>query len=201
MPAPLDLTNQRFGKLVVIAEGRHRKGRRTWKCRCDCGAIARSTTDQLRRGHKQSCGCLWKASVVTHGGSKTKLYRVWQQMWRRCSKRTSKEFHNYGARGITVVARWKDFGVFANDICPKPTRKHSLERIDNNGPYAPHNCRWAKPREQHRNKRTNRWITHDGVTLTLTDWATRIGMSLTGLHRRLSYMNIEDALTLPKRNA
>lgn len=83
------------------------------------------------------------------------MYQTWRGMIRRCHDKKYKDYYLYGARGIKVQKSWFDIEVFAKDMGPKPTKRHSLDRIDNNGNYGPKNCRWATPKQQSLNKRTS----------------------------------------------
>lgn len=92
-----------------------------------------------------------------HGGTKSVEYNTWAQMKARCYNSKSHNYINYGARGITVCDRWKNsFGAFLKDMGPRPSPKHSIDRINNNGNYEPNNCRWATNSEQVRNQRNTR---------------------------------------------
>ena len=118
-------------------------------------------------------------------------------MMERCFDSTDEKFADYGARGIQVCNRWRDFVNFYADIGERP-RGLTIERIDNNGHYEPGNCRWATPKEQANNTRRNRWITFNGETLTLTGWSQRLGIAIGTLHARLSRYGIEDAFRRSK---
>ncbi len=106
-------------------------------------------------------------------------------MHNRCSNPANPKFHNYGGRGIAVCDRWRDFQAFYDDMGDMPSPEHTIERIDNDGPYAPNNCRWATRIEQGANMRTNHLITHNGQTLTLTEWARKTRVPLNRLRTRL----------------
>jgi hypothetical protein len=140
-------------------------------------------------------------SNLKHGMHNTPEYRAWDGMKRRCHNPQDARYHRYGARGIAVYPAWfASFEAFYNDMGPRPTDLHSLERIDNNGPYAPDNCRWATRSDQARNRRPSRTLTYNGETLPLPTWAERIGISLAALYHRLNRgWTIERALTTPPR--
>lgn len=127
-------------------------------------------------------------------------YRVWRAMHNRCYDSNVKSFKDYGGRGITVCDRWhgrQGFHAFLADMGEKPEGA-TLDRIDNNGPYSPENCRWATRYEQASNKRNNRWITANGQTKTLSQWARDLNTS-TGLilYRLKAGMSEEQAVTKP----
>jgi hypothetical protein len=113
-----------------------------------------------------------------HGMSQTAEYAIWSSMNSRCHNPKSTNFKNYGKRGITVYTPWrKSLAQFLRDIGPRPSEFHSLDRIDNNGPYSPENCRWATRKEQQRNRRNSVLVTIQGQTLPLLDWAEKLGFT------------------------
>jgi hypothetical protein len=107
----------------------------------------------------------------------------WQGMKQRCLYATHHSYHRYGGRGIRLHEPWKSFHQFVADMGIRPVG-HSLERIDNDGPYAPGNCRWATKREQDNNRRNTCWITFDGRTMTLPYWADELGLSVSTVRNR-----------------
>jgi len=130
---------------------------------------------------------------------RTLLYLRWWAMVDRCTNPHNRCYARYGGRGITVCDRWRTFQVFFADMGMFPTRDHSLERIDNLGPYAPDNCRWATRIEQGQNKRNNVTLTLHGRTLTLNAWARDVGIDRLTLRRRLRDLgwSPERTLTTP----
>ena len=136
----------------------------------------------------------------THGGSKTREYIIWSQMRVRCRSSKHPYWHRYGGRGIAVCERWdQSFSAFLADKGKAPSRLHTLDRIDSNGNYSLENCRWATRREQARNTRANRLLTHLGETMSLAEWAERADMPYLRLRDRLRRgWTVERALTEPR---
>lgn len=138
--------------------------------------------------------------VVTHGKSGTPIYWIWNQMIERCTRKTHKSYHRYGARGIYVCERWQKFENFFADMGERP-KGRTLDRIDNDGPYSPENCRWRTPREQAINSRHAHKITFNGETLALCEWAERVGIPAKALSVRITQYGWtpERALSTPHR--
>lgn len=200
-----NLIGQRFGRLVVIEPtGKKKNGNYTWMCQCDCGEIAEVTGVNLTTGGTQSCGCLNWDNRNKHGMTNSLLYHVWNSAKRRCEKSHNHAYKNYGARGIYMCDEWRtNFLAFYEWARSTGYEEGlSLDRIDNDGPYSPDNCRWATPKEQVHNSRLIKNYTYKGVTKCIKEWAEEYGISPTSLGRRLKKMSIEEALTKPyyKRN-
>ena len=172
---PNNLIGQRFGRLVVTHDaGRCKKKNVLWGCRCDCGGVAVAHAYDLRAGKTASCGCIRRETTAalsrTHAMSKTRVYRIWSGMISRCKYESLATWERYGGRGVTVYAAWLSFDCFYADM-GDPPKGYSLERVDNDGPYAPWNCKWATHAEQCRNKSSNVYYVVDGVPLIQTDAA------------------------------
>lgn len=189
-PRAKNIAGLRFGRLLVIAcTGKNSAGRLLWLCRCDCGQEAVVSGKNLRRG-QQSCGCLQKEAARTtrykHGMSNTRIFRTWQAMINRCTNANGPDFKCYGGRGIAVCQDWLDsFEAFYADMGEPPTLQHTLDRIDNDGDYAPDNCRWATRLEQGRNTRKVAKITIDGITRSTPEWAEIAGISAKAISIRI----------------
>lgn len=203
----IDLSGQRFGRLVAVSVVPTIRPIR-WQCRCDCGARCTARALLLQNGKTKSCGCLRRevtaALKYSHGmgavRNRTPEYKTWLQIKQRCTNPKSPSFENYGQRGIRVCERWMaSFVAFYEDMGPRPkatrTREYSIERIDNDGHYAPDNCRWATYETQSRNRRNNRKIELLGKAFTVQDWETITGLQVR--QRLNSGWSVERALTEP----
>jgi hypothetical protein len=194
-----EMIGKTFNGLTVVAQAPappvRGSRRRYWLCSCVCGRQTTVRGDYLCDGHTKSCGCLHEF----HGRSHSSEYGVWQRMIQRCINPKNRRFDIYGGRGITVCDRWlASFAAFLADMGPRPSSKHSIDRIDNDGHYEPGNCRWATAHEQARNKRNNRLLTHDGKTLCLQGWAEQTKIHSATIATRLDMgWSIEEALTIP----
>lgn len=176
-----DLTGKKYHRLTALEYSCNVKGLGSfWKCLCDCGNIAYVFASRLKTGNTKSCGCLNSESAsqriskltTTHGESKTRLYRIWKGMIDRC-KIGHSNAKNYGNRGIGVCEEWdKSFEVFRDWSMNNGYSKNlSIDRIDVSGNYEPNNCRWATRKQQGRNTRKTIYLTYNGETKPLKDWA------------------------------
>ena len=137
---------------------------------------------------------------ITHGGSKTRLYRIWKQMRIRCRCVTNPTYRFYGARGITICPEWDDFAVFREwALSHGYTDSMTIDRIDEDGDYCPENCRWISNRENCKYKRTTKEYSYGGKTMTHGDWARFIGISPSTLTQRIQRHGLEFALSAGKR--
>ena len=157
MPAFMDLTGHKYGRLTVLDRSKNISKIVAWRCLCSCGTKTIVKALCLRSGGTKSCGCLGreirKLSKTTHGMVGSAEYTTWCALKSRCNTKTDKRFHDYGGRGIKVCDGWLKFEGFYADMGDKPSPNHSIDRIDNDGNYEPGNCRWATTEQQSRNKR------------------------------------------------
>lgn len=197
----LSLVGQKFGRLSVLAMNPDRKhSKTTWDCQCECGNKVTVIGASLTKGNSKSCGCLKIESLTeraTHGKTGTREYRIWQAMQARCDNAALPGYKNYGGRGIAVCERWRVFENFFADMGPCP-EKFSIERVNRDGNYEPGNCIWANHTTQMRNTRRTRFLTLNGTTKCLKEWAQQIGIDQASLRERLDKWSLEKALTTPK---
>lgn len=198
-----DLTGKKYGKRTALRyAGRNEKKQHCWYVICDCGKtpIIIISASNLTNPHSFSCGC-HKLEVLQnrakHRLVKSPEYRAYQRAKQRCGDPNDKGYHNYGGRGIEF--RFSSFEEFLDDIGFRPSNDHSLDRINNEGHYERGNARWATRFEQCRNRRTDHWITYNGKTQCLEDWAIEIKMDMRTLWDRINRHDwcISCSLTLP----
>ena len=178
-----ELIGHRFGRLTVVSYNGSKRNNSMWNCKCECGNNHVVSTTNLKLGSIKSCGCFAREGIskrsITHGFNidrvRPREYRAWAHIIGRCHNESDASYKNYGGRGIFVCDRWRDsFSAFMSDMgeCPD---KHSIERIDNDGPYSPDNCKWATVAEQMRNTRRTVRLTYQGETLCQADWDRKLG--------------------------
>lgn len=171
----------KFGMITVLERTSKYSGtHRLWLCSCECGSAAFATMSDLRCGRRRSCGCLKRTANTTNGaqvgGKRMPEYGIWASMKERCSNPKQSRYERYGGRGIRVCREWEDFARFIEDMGPRPSTKHTIERIDNDGDYEPSNCRWATWKEQANNRSSNVLLTIGAERLSLSQWAVRSGV-------------------------
>ena len=183
MPKFLDLSGRRIGRWYIVARAPNGPNKQTkWTCRCECGTIRSVAAGNLVSGMTGSCGC----RKVRHGRDGDPMVALWGAMIQRCSNPNHSAFSYYGGRGITVCEEWRaSFATFISDMGVRP-HGMTLERIDNNGPYCKANCKWATYSEQASNRRSTRFIEHDGKRLSVSQWAQLVGISRFTLKDRLN---------------
>ena len=202
----IDLTGQKFGRLLVIervypSDGENyskEKCRATWKCRCDCGKETIVTGKHLRSGNTKSCGCIHKEilekrnyETAKHHGRDDRLYQFWQSMIRRCEKENHPAYKYYGGRGITVCSEWHTYSVFREWAISNGYERSAqqwdctLDRRNTNDSYNPDNCRWVTMKVQANNRRNNRIVEGFGEKHTISEWANMFGVPYYKIHRNL----------------
>jgi hypothetical protein len=181
-------TGDRFGRYLVLAVGK-KPGtyHYTAICQCDCGSPTRAVLISiLRRGEAKSCGCLQLQKATKHGLRYHPMYNLWRGMHRRCYVTTDPSYKDYGGRGIEICDRWRDnLPAFIEDMFSTYEPGLTIDRINNDGPYSPDNCRWAPDALQRRNRRNNIQITMNGKTQVLWDWCRELGLNYGTIWERI----------------
>jgi hypothetical protein len=194
-----DLTGRKFGRLTVVEfagrvgpEGKQRCS--AWACLCECGQTVQVLGTNLNAGKSNSCGCLQRElsseRQLTHGLTGSSEWESWRAMWDRCTNPKDEAYPRYSTK--RPPEEWRDFTVFLAHMGPKPTPKHTIERIDNTLPYGPGNCKWATWHEQTRNTSRNVWIVIGGRRQILTDWAKELGQSVESVRRMYTIEGVTD---------
>lgn len=201
----IDLTGQRFGKLIAIEYA----GDKKWLFKCDCGNEKVIRTSDVKLGKTQSCGCYMQERVlqanITHNMTKARLYKIYSSMKQRCYNKSSESYKNYGARGITICQEWLDDFMnfynwaYANGYDENALRGQcTIDRIDVNGNYCPENCRWADWETQSMNKRKQQWEIN-GESRTLKEWSQISGLPIETIRQRIKAgWDDKDILSVPK---
>jgi hypothetical protein len=168
-----------------------------WWCRCDCGHEWPVTSQQLRNNTRACRTCANEKRRKPYDWH-TPEYAAWINIKQRCYNPNKTSYQNYGGRGITVCERWREsYPNFLADMGPRPSPKHSIDRIDNDGPYSPDNCRWTTREEQNTNKRNTVWITHNDQTKPLKQWADELNLNRATLFYRYRAGDRGDRLFRP----
>ena len=191
-----------FGHLGVIELIRDDWRGRTWKCICVCKNEVIIPEAQLLSGKRASCGCRRRNSIGTRGGLKHGMasnnnkmhpfYRCWQNIRQRCYDEKRSDYKHYGGRGIKMSDSWyESFENFKKDMFDGWREGLTIERKDVNENYCVENCCWIPLKDQAKNTRTNRFITHDGITRCLVDWARALNINYKSLHRLIKYKKLK----------
>lgn len=170
---------------------------------CQCGNRKIIRRAKFLSLATKSCGCMSSKiadHVTTHGQSRTTEYKSWLNMKRRCYEVTNNRYHRYGGRGIKVCEEWRNsFENLIADMGQKPTPKHQLERVDNDGDYCKSNCKWIPNNEQWKNKSTTRSVIYQGLEMPMMELEPICGIAYKTLWNRIMKqgLSIEEAMNKP----
>ena len=195
----LDISGQRFGRLTAIRFLKPEERdyiRHTWLCQCDCGKMVQVDGAKLVNGHTRSCGCLVNDFIrqvnKKYKHTSKRLYGVYKGMLTRCYDETSREYHNYGGRGILVCQEWlNDYDTFAEwayNNGYKEDAEHlecTLDRQNVDKGYSPDNCRWVTNQVQQNNRRDCIYAEYNGEIHTCMEWSKILGMTYQKVHYHL----------------
>lgn len=202
-----DYTGEKFGKWTVIGKAPNHITRggypvSMWDCVCECGTRRAVRGNDLRLGKSVSCGCSLAENPAArkHGAAGSHLYKVYYGMKARCYNPNNKNYKHYGGRGIEICEEWRSFEAFA-EWADKSGYVEGLtiERKDVNEGYCPQNCCWITQKEQTRNKRNTVYITAQGETKTLLEWAKQLNVPASMLKARQARgWTDEEIISIPK---
>jgi hypothetical protein len=209
-PRKRDISGQFFGRLTALSPDGKIGAATAWLFRCSCGTEKRIRMTSVTSGVVNSCGCLHKERCASglnarrHGdarsGKVSRLHNIWRGMLKRCVVGAKHHSGAYAERGIGVCADWKEYEAFrAWSLSNGYGEGLTIDRKDNDGGYAPSNCRWVDRKTQARNRRTSRWITINGETLVLAEWLERAGISAPTFYKRVRQGRSDAEAILGKR--
>ena len=186
-----DYIGHKFGILTVLSFSHKKNNRHYYNVKCDCGNEKIVCLEDMRVGDTLSCGCLHKKQLGnmsrTHGESKTRLYKIWTGIRKRCLNPSSSRFEYYGGRGIRICSDWNDFTNFKSWSEENGYSDNlSIDRIDVNGNYTPENCRWADKTTQSNNTRTNHYLEYKGERRSMMDWCRKLDLSYYKIRSRIN---------------
>lgn len=214
LPKTMDLTGQRFGRLLVIKRNGTKGNKSTWLCKCDCGNSTLVTGSNLKAGTTKSCGCYRREYTSNtkgkHYQTKTRLYQIWCGIKERCFLNNTKTYEDYGGRGITICPEWlgehgfENFAKWAYSSGydeRKNGEECSIDRIDVNGNYEPSNCKWSNKKEQMNNMRKNFRVEYKGKVKTLAQWVEELNLPYHTVYSRIKRWGwtVEKAFETPIR--
>lgn len=180
-----DLTGKTFGRLTVLERGPNTQRKATtWLCRCECGEVRLNLAGNLVGGKSTSCGCLKVdyPNRTTHGMHGAPEYGPWMEMWRRCTNRKRKNYSFY--RDKKPPKAWRDFAVFFAEIGPRPSLRHSIDRIKNHLPYGPGNVKWSTQQEQCLNSSNVVKVLLSGREMSIAQACAETGLVRTTVYSR-----------------
>ncbi len=199
----IDMTGTRYNSVIAVNEAGIAASRDTkWLFLCDCGNLFEANGYYVRCGKVKDCPSCAAERVrmasVKHWLSNTAEFSTWTDIQTRCYNSKTKAFKHYGGRGIVVCKRWLDsFDNFLSDMGNRPSKNHSIERINVNGNYEPSNCKWVTDKEQANNKRSNVLVTLNGITKNVTEWIIDLNLNKNTVNSRIYNLKwpLEKALT------
>lgn len=189
MEIKMNLIGKKFNRLTILSIF-NQKNKKYCVCRCDCGKIATIRLDHIKSQETKSCGCynqeVASKRMKTHGMSKSRIYKIYNNMERRCKDITYPQYYLYGGRGINICEEWsKSFCSFYKWAINNGYKENlTIDRIDNNKSYCPENCRWVTMLEQSNNRRTNSFVDYNGETHTFAQWERILGFPRSTLSYR-----------------
>lgn len=162
---------------------------------CACGNQTIVARSRVKNGYTRSCGCLSTDTKpnLKHGQHGTPTYSTWRAMLARCTDEQNKDYPRWGGRGIKVTERWLQFEQFFADMGARP-EGHTLDRIDGEKGYEPHNCRWATPKQQARNRRDLVIVNTANGPVPLVEHASSLGITKGCAHLRLKRKKLEGVI-------
>jgi hypothetical protein len=200
----IDLTNHTYNRITVVSLDHRKKNKLYWLCRCECGNNLIIDSSHLRSSHTKSCGCYKLETTILrtekHRMCKSPEYYSWGAIKNRCLNKKNPAYCNYGGRGITMFTDWIDsFESFFSYVGNRPSSKHSIDRIENNGNYEPGNVKWSTKKEQANNRRSSQFFIFMNESKTLSEWSETTGISYDVIRQRINKYgwSIEKALTTP----
>ena len=194
-----------YGMLTVVNTGNESRycKTRTWLCKCECGNEVEIREMAIKTGRTKSCGCLRSTVTIQretiHGGTHTRLHRIWCGIKSRCNNANRKCYEYYGGKGIRLCDEWLNFENFRewsfnNGYADNLT----IDRIDANGNYEPSNCRWVDVLTQMNNTTRNVKLTYNNETHSLAEWARILNVKYSALKGRYNLgWNVEDMFERP----
>lgn len=207
-----DLIGQKFGRLTVVdfdKEKIYKDGNKytTFCCICDCGNQSSVVGYRLLSGGTKSCGCLQREAVSklnkSHGETKSRLHNIWCRMKQRCYNKNATDYKYYGGKGVGICQEWfSSYQAFRDwSLENGYDETLTIDRIDSGKDYSPDNCRWVDRKMQTKNRSITRLLTFNNETLTIGEWAERIGINSKTIAKRIDVLGwtVEEALTTPKK--
>lgn len=199
MVAAIDITGERYGRLVAVRRLPPVRGKTFWLWRCDCGNDYECRLENVRHSHTRSCGCKKAEDIAARslrhghqvGRKESRTLKCYRHAKSRCENPNDPKFSIYGGRGIQMCPEWsRDFETFLRDMGECPPGK-SIDRINPDDGYRPDNCRWATTSQQARTRTDNVLVEHDGKTMILKDFASLKGVNYKTLHNYVRYKGME----------